>query len=63
MEKLSESAKSISNSGEPFNFFKYVFNFEEDNKGQIFNLFQYTILAIIPVILTLKTIKYIIYHN
>ena len=56
MDKLAETAKS----GEPFNFLKYVFNFEEDNKGQIMNLFQYTILAILPVILTLKAIKHII---
>lgn len=56
MEKLAESAKS----GEPMNFLKYVFDFDEENKAQIMNLFQYTVLAIIPVILTLKAIKYII---
>ena len=56
MDKLAETAKS----GEPFNFFKYVFDFNEDNKSQIINLFQYTILAILPVMLTLKAIKHII---
>ena len=56
MDKLAETAKS----GEPMNFLKHVFDFDEENKAQIMNLFQYTILAIIPVILTLKAIKYII---
>jgi hypothetical protein len=40
-------------------FVNYVFNFEEDNKTKIFNMLQYTLLAIIPVQLILKATKYI----
>lgn len=38
-------------------FFKYVFNFDEDNMCAILNLFQYTVMAIIPVLLILKGVK------
>tara|TARA_B110001450_G_scaffold256745_1_gene288467 strand:+ start:4829 stop:5566 length:738 start_codon:yes stop_codon:yes gene_type:complete len=60
MEALSDTSRKISNSVHSNNFLNHVFNFDEENKAQIVNLFQYTILAIIPVILTLKAIKYLI---
>ncbi len=41
-------------------FFSYVFNFDTENKNAIFNMLQYAVLAIIPVILTLRLIKSII---
>lgn len=41
-------------------FFKYVFNFDENNKALIFNFIQYAILAVVPVVLALKGIGYII---
>ena len=41
-------------------FFKYVFDFDENNKSLIFNMLQYTILAVIPTELALKGIQYII---
>ena len=41
-------------------FFNHVFNFDSDNKGHILNLFQYIILALIPIVFLLKTIKIII---
>lgn len=41
-------------------FFKYVFDFDETNKSLIFNMLQYTVLAIIPTILALKGIGYVI---
>lgn len=58
MDNITENIKSIPK--EPMGFFKYVFNFDEENKCQLLNMFQYTILAIIPVMITLKGIKYII---
>ena len=58
METVTENLKETPNS--TMSFFKYVFNFDQDNKAQIMNLFQYTILAIIPVVLILKAIKFII---
>jgi len=39
------------------NFFNYVFNFNDENKNEIMNLIQYAILAIIPVVLILKSVK------
>jgi len=42
------------------NFFKYVFNFDDESKADILNIIQYAILAIIPVVLLNKTLsKYI----
>ena len=42
------------------NFFKYVFNFDDDSKADILNIIQFAILAIIPVVLLNKTIaKYV----
>jgi len=38
------------------NFFKYVFNFNDDSKSQMLNLLQYILLAIIPVIILNKSI-------
>ena len=46
-------------SGDKTSFVNYVFNFEDENKIRIFNMLQYTILAIIPVQLILKATKYI----
>jgi len=41
----------------PSGFFNYVFNFDSDNKAILLNMFQYIIIAIIPVIVLLKLIK------
>jgi hypothetical protein len=41
-------------------FFKHVFNFDNDSKTEILNIIQYSLLAIIPVILLNKTMsKYV----
>lgn len=57
MEKVNESLSS-SNSDHT-GFFKYVFNFDEENKNTMMNMVQYTLLAIIPVLIILKSTKYI----
>jgi hypothetical protein len=41
------------------NFINYVFNFDEENKNKIMNMIQYTLLAIIPVLIILKSTRYI----
>jgi hypothetical protein len=51
MESLEETSKTSNG------FFNYVFNFNEDSKGEILNLIQYAILAIIPVIILNKLIQ------
>jgi len=45
MENSDESKKG---------FFKYVFNLEEDGKTEIMNLLQFSLIAIIPVVLLSK---------
>jgi hypothetical protein len=41
----------------PSGFFNYVFNFDSDNKAVLLNMFQYILIALIPVIVLLKLIK------
>ena len=47
--------KSTSNNNE--GFIKTVFPFDEGQKGTLLNILQYSVLAIIPIILLLKLIK------
>lgn len=55
MENVSETIK-ISKS-DKMGFIEYVFNFDDENKNNIMNMLQYTVLSIIPVILILKLTK------
>ena len=48
MEDTEESKK---------NFFKHVFNFEDDSKAEMLNIVQYTLIAIIPMVLLNKSIQ------
>lgn len=42
------------------NFFKYVFNFDDDSKSEILNIIQYALIAIIPIVILSKSIgKYV----
>ena len=41
-------------------FIKYVFDLNDDNKNEIMNLIQYTVIGLIPVILILKAVKHFI---
>tara|TARA_B100000902_G_C27185578_1_gene851170 strand:+ start:37 stop:729 length:693 start_codon:yes stop_codon:yes gene_type:complete len=43
---------------EPMNFINYLLTLDEDNKKDLLNIIQYTILSIIPIILILKAVKY-----
>ena len=58
MDKVTESVKSVPT--ESMNFFSHVFNFDHENKMDIMNMLQYTLLAIIPILLLLKGIKHIV---
>jgi len=58
MEKVNEAIKD--NNKDSSNFISYVFNFDEENKAGIFNMIQYTMLAIVPVIVLLKLVKHYI---
>ena len=39
------------------NFFKHVFNFEDDSKSEMLNIIQYSLMAIVPVIILNKTMQ------
>lgn len=41
-------------------FFSYIFNFDNESKCEIMNMLQYTILSIIPILLILKSMKFIV---
>ena len=51
MESLDNATKSSSG------FFKYVFNFDEDSKGDLLNIIQYALLAIIPIVIINKIMQ------
>jgi len=51
MDSSDDSSKS---------FFKHVFNFDDDSKSDILNIIQYTLIALIPLVILNKTIgKYV----
>lgn len=58
MDQVTETVKATPQ--ESLGFFKYVFNFDEDNKGEMLNVLQYSALAIIPALIILKAVKHLI---
>ena len=55
MDRIEDATKA-----KDMGFIKYVFKFDEPEKAVIMNIIQYTILAIIPLVLVLKGIKHFI---
>lgn len=51
MESLEEGTKSTQS------FMKHVFNFDDDSKSEIMNVIQYSLLAIIPIVLLNKSMQ------
>lgn len=39
------------------NFFKHVFNFDDDSKAELLNILQYTLIAIIPIVILNKSMQ------
>ena len=54
---LNEALDGGSSKLSPAGFFNFVFNFDSDNKAVLLNMFQYMIIALIPVVVILKLIK------
>ena len=52
MDRLEKNT-GINENG----FIKAVFPFDEDQKGLLLNIIQYSVLAIIPIVILLKLIK------
>ena len=58
MENITETVKAVPSDS--LGFFKYVFNFDDENKCEILNMGQYAVLAIIPVLIVLKAVKHFV---
>ena len=56
-ESLDGGSFGGSTKLSPSGFFNYVFNFDSDNKAILLNMFQYILIALIPIIVVLKLIK------
>ena len=55
MSEVVETTKKIPETSA--SFFEYVFNFDDDSKCGMMNMVQYSVLALVPVVLLLKGIK------
>ena len=53
MENMDSQGGSISAKS----FFKHVFNFEEDGKGEIINVIQFSLLSILPIVILNKVMQ------
>ena len=47
----------MDTSDDSKSFFKHVFNFEDDSKSEILNIVQYSIIALIPIIILNKSMS------
>jgi hypothetical protein len=47
----------MDNSDESISFFKHVFNFDDDSKSEILNILQYSLIAIIPIVILNKSMQ------
>ena len=55
MSDVTDTIKSVTKEGE--GFINYITTFNNDHKNEIMNIIQYSVLAIIPVMLILKSVK------
>ena len=51
---------NITQTKEPMSFINYLLTLDEENKVDLLNIIQYTVLAIIPIILILKAVKHFV---
>jgi hypothetical protein len=47
----------MDNTDEQKSFFKHVFNFDDDSKSEVLNILQYSVIAIIPIVILNKTMQ------
>jgi len=52
-----ESLDEIKNKSSKPGFLKHVFNFDEDSKEEMLNIIQYSILALIPIVILNKAMQ------
>ena len=58
MDKVSEAAKDVG--PQSIGFVQYIFNFDDETKCELMNMGQYSLLALIPIMIMLKGIKHFI---
>jgi hypothetical protein len=58
MDKLTETIKETPKDAT--SFINHVFNLDDANKGEMLNMFQYGLMAIIPILIILKAVKFLI---
>ena len=58
MDKVSEAAKDVGQQST--GFVQYILNFDDDTKCELMNMGQYSMLALIPIMIMLKGIKHLI---
>ena len=51
-----DSEKTSTGELKKDNFFRYVFNFDDESKAEFLNAIQYALLSIIPVVTLNKTV-------
>jgi len=51
---------NITQTKEPMSFINYLLTLDEENKVDLLNIIQYTVIAIIPIILILKAVKHFV---
>jgi len=51
MDSLENTSKSATG------FFKHVFHFDEDSKGDMLNIIQYSVLAVVPIVIVNKVMQ------
>lgn len=51
MESIDETSRNISSK---MGFFKHVFNFDDNSKSEMLNIMQYSLIAIIPIVILNK---------
>ena len=54
MDELEELSNNVSSNVKSNGFVNHVFRYDDNTKSEIFNLIQYAILAIIPIVLLNK---------
>jgi hypothetical protein len=54
MDSLEETSKNISSK---MGFFKHVFNFDDDSKSDMLNIIQYSLIALIPIVILNKAMQ------
>ena len=57
MESVKQASENVSSGGAGPSLIKHVFNFDDDSKNEMMNIVQYSLLAVIPIVILNKSIQ------